>query len=147
MITELANAPVRSEFRKYLVTTVQSRIDLVFGPVETKWPDALTFRLLLSLVDRLTENIADILGFCIEVKWDWSQVKDAPADSQGHKLYRMHKQLVGEEEDEEDEHTEGNKNTNSVDLDQEAMHPDSGPTPPSAYASLSPSNWELYEWN
>ena len=147
MITELANAPVRSEFRKYLVTTVQSRIDLVFGPVETKWLDVLTFRRLLSLVDRLTKNIADILGFCIEVKWDWSQVKDAPADSQGHKLYQMHKQLVGEEEEEEDEHTEGNNNTNSLDLDQEAMHPDSGPTPPSAYANLSPSNWELYDWD
>ena len=143
MIFELSNTPVRSELRKYLATAIKTRIESVFEPVGEKWPDTLSRRMLI-ITDSLQRDIVDILGICIKidinVEFDWSQVRDAPEDSPGHKLYQMYqlyKQLVGE-----NEHTQGN---DIMEVHEGEMRQDSGPTPPSAFAGLSPGAFFPFE--
>lgn len=138
MIWELANAPVGSELRKYLATAIKTRIELVFGLVEEKWPDvpSLNFRLLI-VTDYLQRNIVDILGICIIVEYDWGQFRNAPEDSPGYKLYQMYKQFAGEKE-----HTQDTDDLIEVHGE---MPSDSGPTPPGLYADLSPSNFLQFE--
>ncbi|KAI4167179.1 MAG: hypothetical protein LQ343_007412 [Gyalolechia ehrenbergii] len=135
MIFELANAPIHSELRKYLATAVKFRIESIFEPIEEKWPDVLSHRMLI-ITDYLQRNIVDILGICIKVEFDWSQVRNGPKVSPGSKLYQKYKQWAGEKE-----HPQGNDNL--MDIDEGEMQPDSGPTPPSAYAGLSPSNFQF----
>ena len=93
---------------------------------------------MLIITDYLQRNIVDILGICIEVEFDWSRVTNAPEDSPGHKLYQMYKQFAGEKE-----HTQGNDDP--MENLEEEMRSDSGPTPPGAYAGLSPSNFLQFE--
>ena len=136
MIFELSNAPVRSELRKYLATAIKTRIESVFEPVDEKWPDTLSCRTLI-ITDSLQRNIVDILGICINIEFDWSQVQNAPEDSPGGQLYKMYKELAGE-----NEVTQGN---DIMEIHEGEMQPDFGPTPPGAYAGLSPSNFLQFE--
>ena len=93
---------------------------------------------MLIITDYLQRNIVDILGICIEVEFDWSRVTNAPEDSPGHKLCQMYKQFGGEKE-----HTQGNDDP--MEIHEEEMRSDSSPTPPGAYAGLSPSNFLQFE--
>ena len=146
MVFELANAPVRSDLRKYLATAINTRIESVFGPVDEKWPDVLSSRMLI-IADNLQRNIVDILGICIEVEFDWSHVRNAPEDSPGHKLYQRYMQFTGEKE-----HTQAKDARTSLEQEirgeetlEEEMQADTGPTPPSAYINFSPSNLLQFE--
>ena len=166
MVFELANAPVRSDLRKYLATAINTRIESVFGPAEEKWPDVLSSK-RLSLTDDLQRNIVNILGICIKRMIDWSHVKNAPKDSPEHKLYQMCMQFVGENEHTtakdvrkilEQEILEGEILEQDIlegdilegdilegDILEEEMQTDTGPTPPSAYINFSPSNFLEFE--
>ena len=137
MIFELADAPVHSELRKYLATAIKIRIKSIFEPVEEAWPDILSRRMLI-ITDYLQRNIVDILGICIEVECDCSRVTNAPEESPGHKRYQMYIKFAGEQE-----HTQANDD--SIEIQEEEMRSDSGPTPPGAYAGLSPSNFLQFE--
>ncbi|KAL9045015.1 MAG: hypothetical protein Q9214_001891, partial [Letrouitia sp. 1 TL-2023] len=135
MILNLVNAPVRSELRKYLATAIKTRIQSVFKPLPEEWPDVVS-RKMLIITDPFQRNIVDILGMCIVIEFDWSHVR--PGDSPWDKFYQMYKQsTVGKE------HTQGDDDF--MEIDEGEMQPDSGPTPPGAYAGLTPSNFLQFE--
>lgn len=138
MIKELANAPLHSELRKYLAVAIKDRIESAFGPVEEEWPDVPVSRRLLIIYDHPLKHIVDILGICITVKFDSSQAKNTPKDSEWYKLYQMYRQSVGEEDLTQSD-------DDFMEIDEGEMQPDSGPTPPGAYAGLSPSNFLQFE--
>ncbi|KAI4212723.1 MAG: hypothetical protein LQ351_004615 [Letrouitia transgressa] len=138
MIDELANAPLGLELRKYLAMAIKARIESALGPVEEKWPDVPVSRKFLTIVDYLVKARVDILGISITVRINPNNAKKVPEDCEWSKLFQMYKQYAGYEE-----YTDGDDDV--METDGEEMQPDSGPTPPGAYAGLSPSNFLQFE--